>query len=73
MTNAERIAACQPTNEDWADINAAFIRIKMETVTALFIAIQNTIAEQAHPELCDSIDKCRDEILESLQNLIDTP
>lgn len=72
MTNAERIAACQPTNEDWADINAAFIRIKMETVTALFIALQNTIAEQTYPELTEQIDKIRDEVLASLQNLIDT-
>ena len=69
MTNAERIAQYNPTQQDWTE-DKAITKIQMETITALFIAIENTIAGQAHPELIESISECRDKVLDTLQTFI---
>jgi len=66
ISNSNQIATYEIENKDWNDIDLVNIKMKAETITALFIAIENTLAPHITPIESSLIESTKKQILEYL-------
>jgi hypothetical protein len=66
MKNSEQILKYEVSPDDWKNMNIVDMKIKAETITALFIAIENTLAPHISPEESELINATKDKLLSYL-------
>ena len=67
MKTVDLVKKYEIQKEDWEDINLVDVKMKLQTVMALFLAIENTLAELVTPAESDLLENTRDEILKYIE------
>jgi len=51
---------------DWRDINVVNMKLSAQTIEAAFQIIENSMARFANPDMTESLDKAKEEILNNI-------
>jgi len=70
MKNSERIKKYELAKSDWSNMAIVDMKMKAETITALFIAIENTLAPHISPEESELINATKSKLLDYLDKVL---